>query len=427
MKKIVLCIAAFSLSCTFAVAQQQKVLWSFGNVPNDGIVPVGSLIFDRAGNLYGTTEGGGAFGQGAVFELMPKPDGTWSETILYSFCLSYPQPCADGQSPQAGLLLDFSGNLYGTTYYGGNSATCGSSCGVVYELSRPSVPGRPWTETVLYNFCSNSVNRQCLDGFAPHSQLIRGGSGAIYGTTNAGGTGHAGGGTVFKLSRVDGSWQETVLYNFCSLGQGQKCPDGTLPEAGVIFDKLGNIYGTTAGGGQLGAGTVYKLFRGGNGWTENVLRNGGRNGTSPDGTVSIDALGNLYSTAAGGGLSGGGSVFRLTASGGGTVLFFDGSNGGYLPAAGVLLDPKRNALYGTTEEGGTGWGNVYQIVPPSQMTSLYNFCSQSNCTDGASPVASLIEDSSGNLYGTAKFGGTSTNCNGGCGVVFEIVQSPSKP
>jgi len=89
MKKIVLCIAAFSLSCTFAVAQQQKVLWSFGNVPNDGIVPVGSLIFDRAGNLYGTTEGGGAFGQGAVFELMPKPDGTWSETILYSFCLSY--------------------------------------------------------------------------------------------------------------------------------------------------------------------------------------------------------------------------------------------------------------------------------------------------------------------------------------------------
>lgn len=433
--KIVFLATAVALSCSLAVAQAQfKVLYSFGGSPQDGSLPVASLISDSAGNLYGTTQSGGNTancpgnqGCGTIFKLSPNSNGGWTETVLYSFCIDFNGgECADGYKPEAGLLLDRAGNLYGTTLGGGTCSDLGTGnygCGTLFELSPPSLPGGIWTETVLYDFCSNYVNRECIDGFSPESQLIRGASGTIYGTTSGGGTGHAGGGTVFKLSEANGAWHLTTLYNFCSLGQGRDCPDGTLPAAGVTFDKLGNLYGTTSAGGQLGDGTVYKLSPAGDSWKEVVVRNGGRNGIGPTGTVSIDASGNLYSTASGGGPAGGGSVFRLTANGGGTFLFFDNSNQSYLPASGVLLDSKRNALYGTTEEGGTGSGNVYQIVPPSQMTSLYSFCSQQNCEDGASPVASLIEDSSGNLYGTTKFGGTSTNCQGGCGVVFEIVQS----
>ena len=235
------------------------------------------------------------------------------------------------------------------------------------------------------------------------------------------------GGTVFELSRTNGIWQQTVLYNFCSVGQGQKCLDGTIPVAGVTFDKAGNLYGTTSAGGQVGDGTLYMLSPSQNGWTETVLKNGDVKGTSPLGTVSIDPKGNLYSTASNGGPSGGGSVFRLNTRGGGTFFLFDGLNGGYSPESGVLLDTKRNALYGTTKAGTTGEGNVYQILPPARVTSLYSFCSQPNCADGMWPFAEVIQDNSGNLYGTTEFGGGSTNCQSGCGVVFEIVQSPSKP
>lgn len=427
------------VTCGVAVAQQYQVLWNFGTSANDGQWPVASLIFDRAGNLYGTSQFGGnstncgPSGCGTVFELSPSSNGGWTETVLYSFCSNYDSgDCEDGFKPQAGLLIDEAGNLYGTTT-GGGTSLCGTGlygCGTVFEVSPPSAPGGVWTETVLHSFCTNYVNRQCLDGFSPESQLVSDAAGSLYGTTSGGGSGHASGGTVFELSRGSGGWQETVLYNFCSLGEGFKCPDGTYPVAGVTFDKVGNLYGTTSAGGQFGDGTVYKLSPSGNGWTETVVRSSGQNGIEPTGTVSIDAQGNLYSTASEGGPSGGGSVFRLTPSGGGNFLFFDDSNGGYLPAAGVLLDSKRRALDGTTEGGGTGWGNVYQIVPPAQMTSLYSFCSQSDCTDGAGPVASLIEDQFGNLYGTTRYGGIGTDCwnaqDGGCGVVFEIVQSPSK-
>jgi uncharacterized repeat protein (TIGR03803 family) len=421
----------FSGGCIFA-QQQYKVLWNFGTSPGDGAFPVASLVFDPAGNLYGTTRAGGTFLQGSVFELSPNTDGTWNETVLYSFCPNFPQLCIDGQSPQAGLLLDSEGNLYGTTYSGGNSESCGNGpgCGVVFELSPASAPGGTWTEAVLDNFCSNFVNHQCLDGFFPKSQLIRGASGTIYGTTSAGGSGHfGGGGTVFKLSRSNGGWTESVLYSFCSLGQEEACPDGNSPQAGVTLDKLGNLYGTTELGGTAhsqGAGIVYKLSPNQNGWTEKVLSDAGsqgQNGGGPLGTVSIDALGNLYSTASIGGSTGNGTVFRLGAKGGVTVVSFEGPNGG-LPAAGVLLDAKRNTLYGTTEGGG-GSGNVYQIIPPAQITSLYSFCSQQNCVDGSWPTASLVEDQSGNLYGTTKSGGTGISCQGGCGVVFEIIPSPS--
>jgi uncharacterized repeat protein (TIGR03803 family) len=261
----------------------------------------------------------------------------------------------------------------------------------------------------------------------PSSRLAIDASGNLYGTTTVGGSGHSedarGGGVVFELSHGVGGWTETVLYNFCTLGQGVACPDGSFPQAGVTLDKLGNLYGTTELGGAPqtpGGGTVYKLSLGSNGWTETVL-NAGRSGTgAPMGTVSFDPLGNLYTTFFGGGASGAGGIFRLASRGGSAEYSFNGTDG-EAPTAGVLIDAKHAALYGTTSLGGTGFGNVFKMVAPAQETVLYTFCSQSNCTDGNGPTGGLIEDKSGNLYGTTKLGGENNQ-----GVVFEIVQSLPK-
>jgi len=176
--KTLLCAALIVLSCGFAVGQQYKVLYSFAGLQSgDGSQPLGDLVLDRSGNLYGTTLGGGnsvCSGCGTVFQLSPNADGSWTETVLYTFCSNVVNfQCLDGTFPRAGLVLDGAGNLYGTTSDGGNQACTIGSCGVVFQLSPPSVPGGSWAETVLYNFCSNEVNHQCLDGNNPQSQLAR--------------------------------------------------------------------------------------------------------------------------------------------------------------------------------------------------------------------------------------------------------------
>src|SRR5579859_5163238 len=156
MSKKALYLSLFILGCSSVLAQvQYKVLWSFGGSPSDGQHPLGSLIFDRAGNLYGTTFAGGTgVGVGGtVFELSPNQEGSWSETILYNFCSNQ---CMDGSEPEAGLVIDSAGNLYGTTYAGGQPCPgFGGTCGTIFELSPPASPGGTWTESVLYNFCSN--------------------------------------------------------------------------------------------------------------------------------------------------------------------------------------------------------------------------------------------------------------------------------
>lgn len=425
MKTTALCAGIILLSCGFAVGQAQyKVLWSFAGSPNDGVSPLGNLLFDRAGNLYGTTVGGGSStapgclgGCGTAFKLSRHSGGTWTETILYNFCSS--NMCLDGAGPKAGLIFDAGGNLYGTTSAGG-----AYGYGTVFELSAPSSPSDSWTETVLYSFCANYENSTCLDGADPLSQLTFDATGNLYGTTATGGAGGTSGGcceggTVFELSQGGGGWTETVLNNFCA--GGGICADGEAPQAGVTFDKLGNLYGTTTAGGDFqGRGTVYKLSPGANGWTETVLRTSKQSlAAAPLGTVSIDPLGNLYSTFSRGGQSPGvGGVFRIGLQGGGAEFSFNGNNG-YYPAAGVLIDSKHRALYGTTLGGGTNdFGTVFNMVAPAQESVLYSFCSQPNCTDGSQPVASLVEDKAGNLYGTTRQGGTNNQ-----GVVFEIVQS----
>jgi uncharacterized repeat protein (TIGR03803 family) len=433
MRNVFLSVAVVLLSCSCMLGQAQyKVLWTFTGFPNDGAEPFSNLVLDKTGNLYGTTAGGGSLGSGMVFRLSPNQDGSWTNTILYSFCSQFiNNRCQDGAYPQAGLIFDAQGNLYGTTVNGGavGCPEASAGCGTVFELLPPSSQGGPWTETVLYNFCTNNVNDKCLDGGEPVSQLTIDTSGNLYGTTPVGGTGDGVAGTVFELSHGAGGWTETVLYNFCSLGEYPVCPDGYRPQAGVTFDQAGNLYGTTEAGGSqrfLGGGIVFKLSRGANGWTETVLHSffsPVQAGGTPLGGVSFDTLGNLYGTFSGGGPAFAGGGFRLSKNGGFGKFFFNNTDGNE-PAAGVLVDSKHAALYATTRVGGSGGrGTVVKIVAPQQESVLYNFCSQPNCADGAGPVASVISDTAGNLYGTTRLGGAN-----GLGVVFEIIQqAPKRP
>lgn len=410
--KFALPVCLMFVATIFAFGQaQEKVLYSFGGVPNDGLNPVSALVSDSAGNLYGTTEYGGAGQGGAVFELTPQSDGSWSEAVIYSFCPI--TNCTDGYFPQAGLTIDANGNLYGTTTEGGTGCVNnGSYCGTAFELSPPELPGADWAETIIYNFCTDYQNRLCLDGFDPQSQLILDASGNLYGTTSGGGTGEAVdtfAGIVFKLSPASNGWTETVLYNFCSHPVGKSfCLDGATPIGGVAFDNYGNLYGTS-GGGQFNKGLVYELAPGAGGWDETILFNFfGQNGGSVA-PVTFDAIGNLYDTTQN-------NAFQLNAQLQRVRTRNFTSSVGYDSKAGVLIDPIRNVLYGTTSAGGAdAAGTAWEVNVQRQLLPIYSFCSQTNCADGGRPSGNLIEDASGNLYGTTPGGGAHGN-----GVVFEI-------
>jgi uncharacterized repeat protein (TIGR03803 family) len=272
---------------------------------------------------------------------------------------------------------------------------------------------------VLYNFCSIDVENVCQDGTSPVSTPALDASGNVYGTTPRGGT-DRNGGTVFELSHGSGGWTEAVLYSFCSLGDGNACPDGNSPRAGVTFDESGNLYGTTyEGGGDkwFGGGTVYELSPGSGGWTETVIDHflsTGEYGSAPLGAVSFDPHGNLYGTTSLG-AQGFGTVFRLNLDSRTSRSFSFNASDGAVPAAGVLIDAKTKTLYGTTTGGAYNHGDVYQIDALGHETVLYDFCQQPNCADGYAPFSGLISDEVGNLYGATEFGGAN-----GFGVVFEV-------
>jgi uncharacterized repeat protein (TIGR03803 family) len=330
--------------------------------------PVCNLIFDKAGNLYGTASREGVLGDGVVFRLTPNQDGSWTESVLYSFCSR--TNCVDGIGPGAGLTFDKAGNLYGTTTEGGSA-----NGGTVFKLT-PNLDGS-WTESVLHSF---GVGH---DGADP-TGLTFDAAGNLYGTTQYGGRGALGSGTVFKLTpNQDGSWTENVLYYFCSL---MNCQDGKEPYGTLIFDQLGNLYGTTVEGGFNDLGVVFKLTpNGGGSWTERVLY----------------------------------GFCSLTKCRDGAELY-----------AGVIFDPEGN-LYGTTDGGGTvGDGVAFRLKPNRDGTwtesVLHNFCSVKDCADGKQPYGGLIFDQSGNLYGTTYFGGSVDYCrpSPGCGVVFRLAPNP---
>ena len=265
------------------------------------------LIFDAAGNLYGTTYNGGTGAEGTVFELSPNGDGTWAEKVIHNFFVNF--HVNDGENPAAGLILDATGNLYGTTYQGGSAGH-----GAVYELSPNG--GGGWTEKLLHSFQVGGNNR---DGSNPMGGLIFDTAGNLYGTTYNGGTAIEG--TAFELSpNGGGGWTEKVIHNFFV---NFHVNDGENPASGLIFDAAGNLYGTTYHGGSTGHGAVFELSpNGGGGWTQKLLHSfqvgGNQNdGANPQAGLISDSAGNLYGTTTMGGTSdmggsgGVGTVFEV--------------------------------------------------------------------------------------------------------------------
>ena len=333
-----------------AAAAPLTVLYAF-TAGNDGGFPQGGVIADASGNLYGTTTSDGAGHNGVVYELTP---GTGKakpvQTTLYAFTGGN-----DGGIPQAGLLGDAAGNLYGTTYSGGASGE-----GVVFELSPPTKAGKPWTESVLWTFTGGN------DGGEPTGTLIADKAGNLYGTTDGGGTGVVG--TVFELSPPAAgkhAWTETVLYNFTGNN------DGGEPYGRMLFGSDGNLYSTTAGYGQYNYGTIFKLTAptGKGGWTFSLLHAfmGGTDGEVPRDGLIQGPDGTLYGTTAGFDNSYG-NVFSLQTDGSGYTVLWNvpGTQGftGNGPWQTVSMGAN-GVLYGATlADGKSASGEVFELLPP---------------------------------------------------------------
>ncbi len=389
-------IAALTISlflATGASASNENIINNFSG-PN-GVNPAGSVILDSSGNIYGTTYVGGDHGAGTVYQLK-NTGGDWSESVLYNFTRGN-----DGGNPETGaLVVDSSGSLYGTTAYGG-----AHNYGVVFKLTNS---GGIWTETVLHTFTGR------VDGGNPVAGLIES-EGSFYGTTYYGG--RFGYGNVFELKKSKGSWKETVLYSFCAR---QHCADGANPSAPVTPDSSGNLYGGTTFGGEGWNGVIFKLTRPSKGgaWKEAILYKFHRNsgGSNPNG-VLLDAPDNLYVAAGSGGEYDAGSIVQLKRSGEkyeeNVIFTFNGSNGAY--ALGPLAMDSAGNLYGSAHAGGLySVGVVFELSYGTwTFTDLHDF--DDNGTDGYTPFSGVALDSSGIIYGTAYYGGTSRD-----GIVYQI-------
>jgi hypothetical protein len=344
----------------------------------DGAIPQTTLIMDAAGNLYGTTTQGGDGGLdtscfngcGTVFELSPTSDGHWSETILHRF-----QGLADGRTPIDGVVMDGAGNLYGVTEFSNNLTPY---IGQVFELT---FGGTRWHFKTLHNFLPAS------DGYFPLSSVVLDDAGNLYGNTqfggNAAGCFQQGCGVIYELSpSASGDWTETILYEFPNLVGDP----GSIPSGRVVLDSAGNIYGTAKYGGdsssnctvQGGCGTVFKLSRTGGSWQRTTLHFFGQltgDGENPFGRLTLDAVGNVYGTTQGGGQNTSrGMVYKLSPNSAGSYNYnplhsFVFTAGGSIPWAGVTPDAFGN-LWGTTYFGGIhqqdfgdGYGVIFELTP----------------------------------------------------------------
>jgi uncharacterized repeat protein (TIGR03803 family) len=393
---VALTLAAISLNLTsVAWAQTEQVIYSFTG-GSDGGGPAGGVIVDAKGNLYGTTEAGGANSAGAVFELTPNTNGTWTEKVIYSFS----HLGMDGFLPYSGLTFDSKGSLYGTTLGGGSAGQ-----GTVFELS-PGSNGT-WTEQILYSFQGGTDVSSALWG-----DLAIDSSGNLYGASYSGGTYQFG--TVYELSPgSNGTWSEKVVYSFSGGNDGGR-PLGLQ----LAIDAAGNLYGMTSTGGPHDYGLVFELVRGLSGnWTEKIVHAfvGGADGSSPAGSLVFDAAGNLYGPSSF-------SVFELMPGSNGSwtkkeIHRFAGGSDGAFPESGLVFDKAGN-LCGTTETGGAHRGTVFKLAPNANgtwtETVLHKFSSSG--TDGVFPAfPALAIDAKGNLFGTTAAGGTSN-----AGVVFAV-------
>jgi uncharacterized repeat protein (TIGR03803 family) len=374
-------------------ASRMHILYTF-SLPPDGRYPEGNQALDPSGNLYGVAYHGGPLDGGLVYKVNPAG----KETVLHTFSGGYD----DGTWPYAGVIRDSTGDLFGTASSGGPY-----TFGMVYKLDPNG------NETILHWF-------NYTDGGLPAAGLIQDTAGNLYGTTFWGGTQKNG--TIFKLD-IAGNY--VVLHNFTGA-------DGSEPAAALFMDSSGNLYGTTTSGGlpnvadRPGAGVVFKLDPTGK---ETVLHNFNRvDGSYPQAGVVRDSAGNLYGATLGGGSSacGCGLVFKIDRSGKFEILHqFNGVDGS-TPGATLLLTPSGD-LYGTTVRGGSyNSGVIFKINSAGNETVLYNFvgdyfgglgCGSARCADGAGPASLLIRDAAGNLYGNTATGGLF-----GFGVVYELTR-----
>lgn len=400
-----------------------KTLYSFCQEAGcaDGNRPTQKLTMDGDGNLFGTTEEGGTQNAGVVFELVRNGD-SYTFRKLYDFCSE--ANCADGSSPETNLILDMDGNLYGTTAFGGPDHR-----GTVFKLA-PNRHGTKWKLKTLYGFCRVA---NCIDGDFPVSGLTYqgeqsgvpyDGTAPLYGATAGGGD--SGAGTVFRLTFTSGKAKEKTLYSFCPL---EGCGDGRNPVGGPILDAAGNLYGLTGDGG-VGHGTAYKLSADQQ-FAATAMYQFCRvgncdDGLLPMGRLTIDGQGNFFGATENGGLPGSnGVLFKLSPKGGHgwketTIYDFcskDACSDGGDPNGDLAMDADGN-LFGSAFIEGAHHNGVIFKFGKGKETVLYPFCSVGDrCSDGSSPIGSVILDAAGNIFGTASAGGTGAPASG---TVFEL-------
>ncbi|MFY9676302.1 MAG: choice-of-anchor tandem repeat GloVer-containing protein [Terriglobales bacterium] len=385
-----------ALPCAWT--QTYQVLYAFKG-GEDGAFPQG-VIVDSAGNVYGTASAGG--GEGGYYGSVYKISTTGQFMLLHSFGTSEQIP--GGSTPFATLARDSSGNLYGTNFYGGTN-----SSGVVFKLDQNN------NYSVLYNF---PLAWGSPYGFGPFGSLTLDGQGNLYGA-GPGGKNHCNIGSCGMVFKLDPSGNVTVLHAFAT-------GKGIYPNAGLIRDAAGNLYGTTIAGSKGSHGLVYKLDSTGK---ETVLHYFGKkpDGTNPQFGLVQDAASNFYGTTEEGGLRGCpdaegplscGVVFKVDPRGNETVLYeFTGKADGGNPYGPLAIDSAGN-LYGTAGWGSAKSGVIFKVDPAGNETVLYNFAGGAQ---GVTPQGGLAMDAQGNLYGTTYTGGDMSACNGyGCGVVFKF-------
>ncbi|HZQ24852.1 MAG TPA: choice-of-anchor tandem repeat GloVer-containing protein [Terriglobales bacterium] len=385
LKRTVLILAVCAAAATASSAQTYKTLVSFNGT--NGANPYSSVVQGVDGKLYGTTYAGGTSlncggGCGTIFKI--NSSGTL--TTIHNF------DYFAGDGVYAGLVLATNGNFYGTTDGGGTD-----NYGTVFKSTSSG------TLTTLHSF-------DFTDGEIPAGGVVQATNNNFYGTTDSGGA--FGYGTVFKITPTG---TVTTLYSFCP-----NCPDGSTPYAGLIQATDGNLYGTTDASGINNAGTVFKITPSGTLTTiHQFCTQTCADGSNPYAPLVQGSDGNLYGTTYSGGAHFHGTVFKITLSGTLTTLYSfcvqlsceDGSG----PTAGLIQATDGN-FYGTTLGGGTNsGGTIFKITPTGTLTTLHNFCGQTNCSDGNRPLAGLFQATDGTFYGTTQFGGVN-----GDGTVFRL-------
>jgi len=381
VKQILLAAFIFILLLpALAPAQKSLTTLYLFNGTSDGAHPDASVIRDSSGNLYGTTYGGGSSDEGVVFSL----NTSGQETVLHNFAGG-----SDGYYPFTPLLRDRHGNLYGVTSLGGSN-----SDGTVFKIDTSG------KETILHTFAGGT------DGCHPSQGLIMDNAGTLYGTFGLCGSNYSGG--VFKLT-PDGTL--TVLHNFAGAPS-----DGSIPHGGhLVMDKKGNLYGVTLGGGRKDQGALYKLSKNGALTVLHSFAGGKKDGCQPQGTVAIEKDSDFYGIANACGASNYGVVWKVSKKHVSILHNFSGQTDGSYPDSGVVLDAK-GTIFGVTQYGGSGASGVlYKLSPSGKFTLLHSF----NGSDGGLPNGELLRDAKGDLYGTTNIGGNLSDCGGtGCGTVW---------